>query len=509
MVGMKVLFRLFFLLCTLSGFAQEQYYIYIDSEQKAGFYLHHRDTIISSKGGYLILPSLQKGNYEFRIGLQRDKKQYVFSIDIQHKDRAFTIKESENGLSLHDLTAGVTILPSRVIGGNLQDISTSMRTDPYAVLLANVVNDSAVLYNIVRVDEGKKQEEVLVNTVSEPVSIDSMLVAANAAEQTERQDTLTLAENKMEIPEPDFPVDSLTQISKDSLAVAEEHPADLKESVGVTDSIGIYRPDSALVITARPSEISLSDSLMADSLHATAVIKDSSDDAESVMSELTEEDGERLLEEGEKLAEQADSLRLMATKSITLVSDNVKDGLREIWYKVEGDTVNVLIALDPVIVEQDPEWVQKTEPEPVKAEEKKPDPEQKVTVEEKKEPGKEETVKTEIPQEPVRKGGLMINSNCVRFATDAEIDKLRVKMMKEASDYAKLKVAEKLFKQKCFTVRQTIALSELFSDDDGKYNFFEAVYPFLSDSGNFILLSQYLQSEFYKKRLKALIPSTP
>lgn len=82
-------------------------------------------------------------------------------------------------------------------------------------------------------------------------------------------------------------------------------------------------------------------------------------------------------------------------------------------------------------------------------------------------------------------------------------------MMKEASDYAKLKVAEKLFKQKCFTVRQTIALSELFSDDDGKYNFFEAVYPFLSDSGNFILLSQYLQSEFYKKRLKALIPSTP
>ncbi|WP_431211409.1 DUF4476 domain-containing protein [Puia sp. P3] len=81
------------------------------------------------------------------------------------------------------------------------------------------------------------------------------------------------------------------------------------------------------------------------------------------------------------------------------------------------------------------------------------------------------------------KGALpFVNSDCHNYASDYDVDKLRVKLLELSKDEDRITAARKVFKTRCFATRQIRALSEVFSGDAGKYRFFEAAYPFCSDS---------------------------
>ena len=68
-----------------------------------------------------------------------------------------------------------------------------------------------------------------------------------------------------------------------------------------------------------------------------------------------------------------------------------------------------------------------------------------------------------------------------------------------------IKVAKKVFKGKCFTTAYIRNLSTLFLNDGGKYNFFDAAYPYVSDTGVFSTLENQLFDAYYVKRFKAMI----
>jgi len=74
-----------------------------------------------------------------------------------------------------------------------------------------------------------------------------------------------------------------------------------------------------------------------------------------------------------------------------------------------------------------------------------------------------------------------VNSDCHNFATDYDVDKLRVKMLEATKDDDRLLVARKVFRSKCFSTKQIRALSEVFTSDAQKFKFLEAAYPFVSD----------------------------
>ena len=95
------------------------------------------------------------------------------------------------------------------------------------------------------------------------------------------------------------------------------------------------------------------------------------------------------------------------------------------------------------------------------------------------------------------------NSNCRKTATDHEIDALRVKMMNEDTEDHRVDVAKKFFTTKCVSVNQVKALSELFSGDKSRYQFYEAAYPFVSDPENFGELSASLLDKSYKDQFNA------
>ncbi|HSB93978.1 MAG TPA: DUF4476 domain-containing protein, partial [Flavitalea sp.] len=98
----------------------------------------------------------------------------------------------------------------------------------------------------------------------------------------------------------------------------------------------------------------------------------------------------------------------------------------------------------------------------------------------------------------------LINSDCKRFASDGDVDKLRVAILNANSNDTKVLEAKKIFKSRCFSTKQIRALSELFSSDDGRYKLFDAAYPFVSDSGNFKTLVDLLEDSFYVNRFKTL-----
>lgn len=114
-----------------------------------------------------------------------------------------------------------------------------------------------------------------------------------------------------------------------------------------------------------------------------------------------------------------------------------------------------------------------------------------------------DTVKENTKQAITKSG--MINSDCKSFAADEDFIKLRKKMVAEDNDEDMIKAAKKVFKNKCFTTEQIKNLSTLLLKDEGKYIFFDAAYPFVSDSDQYSVLEKQLSDSYYITRFRAMI----
>ncbi len=102
-------------------------------------------------------------------------------------------------------------------------------------------------------------------------------------------------------------------------------------------------------------------------------------------------------------------------------------------------------------------------------------------------------------------GLIMINSDCKKLANEEDFYKLRKNMSAERADDDMVNAARKMFRQKCYSTEQIKNLGLLFLNDEGKYKFFDAAYPYIYDSGNFPRLQSELKDEYYIKRFKAMI----
>lgn len=115
-------------------------------------------------------------------------------------------------------------------------------------------------------------------------------------------------------------------------------------------------------------------------------------------------------------------------------------------------------------------------------------------------------IKENIPEQtPLSKKTIIQNSDCKAFADEDDFMKLRKKMAAENTDDDMVNAARKGFKLKCFTVEQIKNLSVLFLNDNGRYKFFDAAYPFISDTYNFSSLQKLLTDDYYINRFKAML----
>lgn len=100
---------------------------------------------------------------------------------------------------------------------------------------------------------------------------------------------------------------------------------------------------------------------------------------------------------------------------------------------------------------------------------------------------------------------IMAVPGCKNFASREDFLELR-KQMAVTEDYEEMiNVARKKFKKNCFTTEQVKNLSTLFLRDEGKYKFFTAVYPYVSDVYHFASLEQQLTDTNFITKFKAIL----
>lgn len=99
----------------------------------------------------------------------------------------------------------------------------------------------------------------------------------------------------------------------------------------------------------------------------------------------------------------------------------------------------------------------------------------------------------------------MINSDCKQIANENDFFKLRKKMSAQKSDDEMIQVAKKQFKSKCFDTEQIKNLSLLFLNDQAKYHFFDASYPYTYNSNEFKSLESQLKDPYYINRFRSMV----
>lgn len=95
-------------------------------------------------------------------------------------------------------------------------------------------------------------------------------------------------------------------------------------------------------------------------------------------------------------------------------------------------------------------------------------------------------------------------NNCNTKATEKDVADFSSKLQAASILKAKLKVANIILKEKCYTANQIKRLSVLFTNDSGKFNFFKLAQPAISDSKNFANLAKEIKDEKLQEELKAL-----
>jgi Domain of unknown function (DUF4476) len=359
--------------------AQQNYFVYVQTDNKQPFYIKMKDKIMSSSAaGYLVIPKLTTGTYAFTVGFPKDQwVQQSFNIAIGTNDAGYLLKNfGDKGWGLYNIQTMEISMNGSPASSTVK--TTADNDDVFATTLSGVANTNLSV-----------KKEVTPAPIKEEPILAKEVVTKHVEKTTQ---------NKIQKIQTFNDDDGKTIVYTD-------------KSNNKIDTIRIFIPIENAPVVKEPVE----------------VIKN----VETVKTEPVKD--KKFLD-------------------IDMQSSNEK------------------------IVEKK---------EPIKKEMVVP-------------PVVEPVIKTEKPV-------LTFNSDCKANATEDDFFKTRKKMVAEDTDDAMVDAAKKLFKQKCYSVEQIKNLSLLFLNDAGKYKFFDAAYPYTSDTQNFASLEALLKDEYYIKRFKSMI----
>ncbi|MFT3933156.1 MAG: DUF4476 domain-containing protein [Chitinophagaceae bacterium] len=623
-----VSFILFF--CTLQTFGQEEYFVYLQTENNQPFYVRIDKAVYSSSAtGYLILPRINSNSgIPITIGFPKNVfPEQLFSLPATGKDAGYLVKDyGEKGWGLLNLQTQATLMNNNPpdIKKNTE-LSGTKKTDDFSLLLSHAVNDTAVLYAVVKppkpvVSPEVKKDSALVATAGNniiakdsiatkdtsfivsniqlgvvkesskpkpdtankvtmdtaavaktvaPVSKkqntdakDSSLIVSNITLQGVKEDTKPLADSVAKKPITDTAVIVKTAptvaqpqntVAKDSPIVKTKQP--VKQGRG--DSITIIngkntdtvaknkeRKDTIIMISGgKPAVTDLAkgkekkDSVVTTKSKAVddnkAIVKNNNATKDNkIIPAAPQKDSVVEKTEKAELEKPKTAVADLPTKKMPVHISKAAEFRTDTSYVAifidEADDDNAdTIRISVPFREPEEVVVKKEDSKPANAANKPTDSAvnnkgtkdstaiAKTVIDN----AKQNTAPVPQPIAPVKKDStvaiannttkpgkpVMANSDCKDEATDSDIDKLRVKMLLVTTDEDHIALARRLFKLKCFSVKQVRALTELFKTDEGRYKWFDAVYPYVSDSGNFSSLSEFLKNDYYLNRFKAML----
>lgn len=388
--------------------AQQDHFIYLQTENYTPFYIKTGNQIISSSAaGYLILSKLRDGDYKMIIGSPKNEwAEQQVSYKVENKDAGYLIKNfGDNKLGLFNLQSYHVTMAENVVAVKTKEV-TQNNDDAFSNMLANVVNDSTI-----------KQKDVV--------------VAPPVVKEKEVVQELPKEKNQEVTAPPKIPEEKTAVVNSAIVESSIKRKLRKKGQDGTelvyTDEYDNNKDTIRIFIPAEKSE---------------EVAKEEVKTVDTSKVEINKTDS--LVQKSKDIVIQVDSVKQLPVELPKITVTEQKQ------------------VLQPVFIED-----QKSEKKPA--------------------------------------SGLTINSDCKTNASDDDFFKLRKKMAAEKNDEAMVKVAKKVFKTRCFSTDQLKNLSSLFLKDEGRYNFFDAAYPFVSDTAVFPILESQLTDPYYITRFKAMI----
>lgn len=137
--------------------AQENHFIYLQTEDQQSFYLRDQDALnASSESGFIIMPRVPKGIQSYVIGFPKNQwPPHQFYIEMNNRDRGFVLKIIDSkAWGLVDLQSSEIIIGTPLESIKKQDIGKqNLATDAFSVLLSKSVDDPQLLdQNLIRTD---------------------------------------------------------------------------------------------------------------------------------------------------------------------------------------------------------------------------------------------------------------------------------------------------------------------------------------------------------------------
>ena len=167
----------FCIICVISK-AQQKHFIYIQSEDKQQFAVVFSGKVYSSSDyGYIIIPKLADGDYNFTVSFPMNKfPDQAFSCTINKKDAGFFLKNGTDGWAIQDMQT------QKSVPGNSNAVA---KQNDFGNMLSEVVNDSSLTQKSVPADKNSGNTTAAAATVA----------AAETFAITKSGDTLALDNN--------------------------------------------------------------------------------------------------------------------------------------------------------------------------------------------------------------------------------------------------------------------------------------------------------------------------
>ncbi len=136
-----LLFLLVFSINFLVSYSQQNYFVYLQTDNKQPFYIKLNEQLYSSSGsGYLVIPKLQNGTYNFAVGFPKAEwPQQLISVNINNKDEGYLLKNfNEKGWGLFNMQSLDVIMAK--LEGDKKSTTEVNTNDGFSDILAGVVN---------------------------------------------------------------------------------------------------------------------------------------------------------------------------------------------------------------------------------------------------------------------------------------------------------------------------------------------------------------------------------
>lgn len=140
-------FLLFSLFLAQASFAkgQQVYFVYLQTENRQPFYARLNEKLYSSSAsGYLIIPKLQNGEYNFVLGFPKNEWPVQnITVMVNNRDLGFSFKNfAEKGWGLFNFQSMEILMATA--GNQPAKPQTETSTDLFSNTLANVVNTPSI-----------------------------------------------------------------------------------------------------------------------------------------------------------------------------------------------------------------------------------------------------------------------------------------------------------------------------------------------------------------------------